>query len=77
MRVANQVDEDLLHRWTKETIPDTRERVLVCVSRSELVRGPVRRGARGRSAATATSPLFTPPAPKSAGNPVDRRDLET
>ena len=46
MRVANQVDEDLLHRWTKETIPDTRERVLVCVSRSEASEHLVRRGAR-------------------------------
>ncbi len=46
MRVANQVDEDLLSRWTKETIPDTRERVLVCVSRPELAEDLVRRGAR-------------------------------
>jgi Osmosensitive K+ channel histidine kinase len=46
MRVANQVDEDLLLRWTKETIPDTRERVLVCVSRPELAEDLVRRGAR-------------------------------
>jgi two-component system sensor histidine kinase KdpD len=46
MRVANQVDEDLLHRWTKETIPDTRERVLVCVSRSEVSERLVRRGGR-------------------------------
>ena len=46
MRVANQVDEELLHRWTKESIPDTRERVLVCVSRPELAEDLVRRGAR-------------------------------
>ena len=46
MRVANQVDEDLLLRWTKETIPDTRERVLVGVSRPELAEDLVRRGAR-------------------------------
>jgi two-component system sensor histidine kinase KdpD len=46
MRVANQVDEDLLTRWTKETIPDTRERVLVGVSRPDLAEVLVRRGAR-------------------------------
>ena len=46
MRVANQVDEDLLTRWTKETIPDTRERVLVGVSRPDLAEALVRRGAR-------------------------------
>ncbi|MGZ8652136.1 MAG: sensor histidine kinase KdpD [Actinomycetota bacterium] len=46
MRVANQVDEDLLSRWTKGAIPDTRERVLVCVSRPELAEDLVRRGAR-------------------------------
>jgi two-component system sensor histidine kinase KdpD len=46
MRVANQVDEDLLARWTKETIPDTRERVLVGVSRPDLAEALVRRGAR-------------------------------
>jgi two-component system sensor histidine kinase KdpD len=46
MRVANQVDETLLSRWSKGRIPETRERVLVCVT----PRGPsedlVRRGAR-------------------------------
>ena len=46
MRVANQVDEELLSRWTKETVPDTRERVLVGVSRPELAEDLVRRGAR-------------------------------
>ncbi len=46
MRVANQVDEELLSRWTKDSIPDTRERVLVCVSRPELADDLVRRGAR-------------------------------
>jgi two-component system sensor histidine kinase KdpD len=46
MRLANRVDEELLERWTKETTPDTRERVLVCVSRPELAEELVRRGAR-------------------------------
>ena len=37
MRVADRVDTDLLERWSKgRTVPDTRERVLVCVQRSEL-----------------------------------------
>ncbi len=45
MRVANQVDEDLLSRWTKETAPGARERILVCVSRPELAEALVRRGA--------------------------------
>ena len=31
MRVANQVDEELLSRWSKGRTPETRERVLVCV----------------------------------------------
>ena len=46
MRVANQVDETLLSRWSKGRAPETRERVLVCVT----PRGPsedlIRRGAR-------------------------------
>jgi len=46
MRLANQVDESLLSRWSRETTPETRERVLVCVSRSELAEDLVRRGAR-------------------------------
>jgi len=46
MRLANRVDEELLERWTKESTPDTRERVLVCVSRPELAEELVRRGAR-------------------------------
>lgn len=46
MRVADQVDQELLDRWTKETMPDTRERVLVCVSRPGLAEDLVRRGAR-------------------------------
>ena len=32
MRVANQVDETLLSRWSKGRALETRERVLVCVS---------------------------------------------
>jgi two-component system sensor histidine kinase KdpD len=46
MRVANQVDETLLDRWSKSKIPETRERVLVCVSRPDLAPDLVRRGAR-------------------------------
>jgi nucleotide-binding universal stress UspA family protein len=46
MRVANQVDDDLLRRWSGAGRPDTRERILVCVSRPELSEGLVRRGAR-------------------------------
>jgi two-component system sensor histidine kinase KdpD len=46
MRVANQVDESLLARWSKSKVPETRERVLVCVSRPELSGDLVRRGAR-------------------------------
>jgi two-component system sensor histidine kinase KdpD len=46
MRVANQVDETLLSRWSRGRAPETRERVLVCVT----PRGPsgdlIRRGAR-------------------------------
>jgi len=44
--VANQVDESLLARWSKSKVPETRERVLVCVSRPELSGDLVRRGAR-------------------------------
>ncbi|MGZ8636116.1 MAG: sensor histidine kinase KdpD [Actinomycetota bacterium] len=48
MRVANQVDQSLLDRWTREgAAPDVRERVLVCVSRpGELSDTLIRRGAR-------------------------------
>ena len=46
MRVANQVDDDLLRRWSRSGRPDTRERILVCVSRPELSEELVRRGAR-------------------------------
>jgi two-component system sensor histidine kinase KdpD len=48
LKVANQVDESLLDRWTREgAAPDVRERVLVCVARpGELSDTLVRRGAR-------------------------------
>jgi len=46
MRVANQVDESLLLRWSKSKAPETRERVLVCVSRPGFSEDLVRRGAR-------------------------------
>ena len=46
MRVANRVDGDLLERWSKQTAPQTRERILVCVSRPELAEDLIRRGAR-------------------------------
>jgi two-component system sensor histidine kinase KdpD len=46
MRVANQVDEDLLARWSRAGTPETRERILVCVSRPEVSDDLIRRGAR-------------------------------
>jgi two-component system sensor histidine kinase KdpD len=46
MRVADQVDDTLLERWSGARAPETRERVLVCVSRRELAEELVRRGAR-------------------------------
>ena len=46
MRVADQVDDTLLERWSGSRAPETRERVLVCVSRPELAEELVRRGAR-------------------------------
>lgn len=46
MRVANQVDESLISRWSKGRVPETRERVLVCVSRSGSSEKLVRRAAR-------------------------------
>jgi two-component system sensor histidine kinase KdpD len=46
MRVANQVDEDLLARWSKSGTPETRERVMVCVSRRSVAEDLIRRGAR-------------------------------
>jgi two-component system sensor histidine kinase KdpD len=46
MRVANQVDETLLSRWSKGRTPETRERVLVCVGEPRSADDLVRRGAR-------------------------------
>jgi len=46
MRVANRVDDALLARWSKERTPETRERVLVCVSRPEASAALIRRGCR-------------------------------
>jgi two-component system sensor histidine kinase KdpD len=46
MRVANRVDEELVNRWSKGALPETRERVLVCVGRAQDAEDLVRRGAR-------------------------------
>jgi two-component system sensor histidine kinase KdpD len=46
MRVANQVDDSLLARWSKDETPETRERVLVCVAYPTFTEDLVRRGAR-------------------------------
>jgi two-component system, OmpR family, sensor histidine kinase KdpD len=46
MRVANRVDESLLARWSKEGTPETRERILVCVSRPGISGDLIRRGGR-------------------------------
>jgi two-component system, OmpR family, sensor histidine kinase KdpD len=46
MRVADQVDEELVSRWSRPETPETRERVLVCVARSAGAEDLVRRGAR-------------------------------
>jgi two-component system sensor histidine kinase KdpD len=46
MRVANQVDDDLLRRWSKAGAPETRERILVCIARPDLAEGLIRRGSR-------------------------------
>jgi len=46
MRVANQVDEALLARWSKARSPETRERILVCVSRPGVSEDLIRRGGR-------------------------------
>jgi two-component system sensor histidine kinase KdpD len=46
MRVANLVDEELLQKWSKGHVPETRERVLVCVSRPGFSEYLVRRGGR-------------------------------
>jgi two-component system, OmpR family, sensor histidine kinase KdpD len=46
MRVANQVDEEVLRRWSKQGVPETRERILVCVSRPGVSEDLIRRGCR-------------------------------
>ena len=46
MRVANQVDDELLGRWRRAVAPETRERVLVLVSRPEVSEELIRRGGR-------------------------------
>ena len=46
MRVANMVDDELLARWSRGHVPETRERVLVCVSRPGFSEDLIRRGAR-------------------------------
>jgi two-component system sensor histidine kinase KdpD len=46
MRVANQVSADLLERWSGTRAPETRERVLVAVSRPGFSEDLARRGAR-------------------------------
>jgi two-component system, OmpR family, sensor histidine kinase KdpD len=46
MRVANQVDDELLRRWSKSRAPETRERVLACVSRPVVSDDLVRHAAR-------------------------------
>ncbi len=46
MRVANRVDDTLLARWSKRRSPETRERILVCVSRPDLSEELIRRGGR-------------------------------
>jgi two-component system sensor histidine kinase KdpD len=56
MWVANQVNEDLLSRWAKGRTPETRERVLVCVSRPGFAEDLLRRG--GRIAQRAQGDLF-------------------
>jgi len=46
MRVANQVDEALLARWSRSRSPETRERILVCVSRPGVSEDLISRGGR-------------------------------
>jgi two-component system sensor histidine kinase KdpD len=46
MRVANQVDADLLERWSRGMAPETRERVMVAVSRPGFSDDLIRRAAR-------------------------------
>jgi two-component system sensor histidine kinase KdpD len=46
MRVANRVDEELVDKWKKGAVPETRERVLVCIGHEADAESLVRRGAR-------------------------------
>jgi nucleotide-binding universal stress UspA family protein len=46
MRVANRVDDALLTRWSRKGTPETRERILVCVSRPGVSEDLIRRGGR-------------------------------
>jgi nucleotide-binding universal stress UspA family protein len=46
MRVANRVDDGLLARWSKGRTPETRERILVCVSPRGPAEELVGRGGR-------------------------------
>ena len=46
MRVANQVDDELIRRWSKGGTPETRERIMVCISRREALEELIRRGGR-------------------------------
>jgi two-component system sensor histidine kinase KdpD len=46
MRVANKVDAELLEHWSQQRTPETRERVLACVSRPDFSEALIRRGAR-------------------------------
>jgi two-component system, OmpR family, sensor histidine kinase KdpD len=46
MRVANRVDDTLLASWSKGRTPETRERVLVCISRPRVSEDLIGRGGR-------------------------------
>ena len=46
MRVANQVDDELIRRWSKGGTPETRERIMVCISRREASEELIGRGGR-------------------------------
>jgi nucleotide-binding universal stress UspA family protein len=46
MRVANRVDDALMARWSKDRSPETRERILVCVSRPGVAEELIGRGGR-------------------------------
>jgi two-component system sensor histidine kinase KdpD len=46
MRVANRVDAELIARWSKGSVPETRERILVCLAPGPLSDDLIRRGAR-------------------------------